>query len=51
MVEYHPGRVWKILDDLGWNRQRQVLLWSAASGSSGELAEVFESPRSLRVPN
>jgi transposase len=23
-VEYHPGHVWKILDDLGWSCQRPV---------------------------
>ena len=23
-VEYHPGHVWKILDDLGWSGQRPV---------------------------
>ena len=23
-VEYHPGHVWKILEDLGWSCQRPV---------------------------
>jgi transposase len=25
-IEYHPGHVWKILDQLGWSRQRQELV-------------------------
>src|SRR5689334_22000785 len=25
-IEYHTGHVWRILDQLGWSRQRQVLL-------------------------
>ena len=32
-IEYHPGHVWKILDHLGWSRQRQVLLGRRRSNS------------------
>ncbi len=51
-VEYHPGHVWKILDDLGWNCQRQVLLGRrrpARARDRGSLRKSSKSSKSSRA--
>jgi transposase len=35
-IEYHPGHVWKILDDLGWSWRGQVLMGRRRPNSSAD---------------